>query len=126
VDKVVAGQKMFSGKVNPLFAKTSGTTSGQYIPLTRNRCPIIFKRLETLFCYIHETGKADFVDGKMIFARKSCFRRKARHTIWTFIWIVAILFLIFQKKSHALFKTNCIEDWESKIDAIVEKPLTKI
>jgi hypothetical protein len=26
-----------------------------------------------------------------------------------------------QKKPNALFKTNCIEDWESKIDAIVEE-----
>jgi hypothetical protein len=25
------------------------------------------------------------------------------------------------KKTNALFKTNCIEDWESKIDAIVEE-----
>jgi hypothetical protein len=54
------------------FAKTSGTTSGaKYIPLLRNRCRTILKRRNAILHYIHETGKADFVDGKMIFLQGS-------------------------------------------------------
>jgi hypothetical protein len=46
------------------FAKTSGTTD-KYIPLTKNRCRIILRLLtNAILHYIHETGKADFVDGK--------------------------------------------------------------
>jgi hypothetical protein len=70
--------------------------------------------------YIHETGKADFVDGKMIFARKSCSGRK--HGIKSIIRIVAhFIPKYLQKNRMPSWETNCIEDWETKIDAIVEE-----
>jgi hypothetical protein len=70
--------------------------------------------------YIKETN-ADFVDGKMIFYRKPNFRGKHGIQFGRLSGIVAHFVPNTCKKTDALFKTNCIEDWESKIDAIVEE-----
>ena len=70
VDRVVKGEADILWKGKPLyFAKTSGTTSGaKYIPLTKESMPFhIEAARNAILGYIHETGKTDFVDGKMIF-----------------------------------------------------------
>jgi hypothetical protein len=55
-----------------LFHKTSGTTSGQNTSLTKESMPYhIEAARNAILLYIHETGKADFVDGKMIFLQGS-------------------------------------------------------
>jgi hypothetical protein len=41
------------------------------------------------FIYIHETGKADFVDGKMIFLQGSPVLEEKRNQVWSIIRIVA-------------------------------------
>ena len=74
VDKVVKGEENVLWKGKPLyFAKTSGTTSGaKYIPLTKESMPFhIQAARNAILSYIHETGKADFVSGKMIFLQGS-------------------------------------------------------
>jgi len=74
VDRVVQGEVNVLWKGKPLyFAKTSGTTSGaKYIPLTKESMPFhIEAARNAILHYIHETGKADFVDGKMIFLQGS-------------------------------------------------------
>jgi len=74
VDKVVKGEENVLWKGKPLyFAKTSGTTSGaKYIPLTKESMPYhIEAARNAILHYIHETGNADFVDGKMIFLQGS-------------------------------------------------------
>ena len=74
IDKVQLGQKDILWKGKPLyFAKTSGTTSGaKYIPLTKESMPYhIEASRNAILHYIHETGKTDFVDGKMIFLQGS-------------------------------------------------------
>jgi hypothetical protein len=60
-------------KGKPLyFAKTSGTTGAKYIPLSKESMPYhIEAARNAILLYIHETGKADFVDGKMIFLQGS-------------------------------------------------------
>jgi hypothetical protein len=71
--------------------------------------------------YIHETGKADFVDGKMIFC-KSCSGRKHGIKFGRLSGIVAhFIPKYLQKNRMPSWETNCIEDWETKIDAIVEE-----
>jgi hypothetical protein len=70
---VVNGEE-YPLKGKPLyFAKTSGTTSGaKYIPLSKESMPYhIEAARNAILLYIHETGKADFVDGKMIFLQGS-------------------------------------------------------
>ena len=74
VDRVVQGEENVLWKGKPLyFAKTSGTTSGaKYIPLTKESMPFhIEAARNAILHYIHETGKADFVNGKMIFLQGS-------------------------------------------------------
>ena len=70
VEKVVAGEKDILWKGKPIyFAKTSGTTSGaKYIPITKESMPThVEAARNAILMYIHETGSAKFVDGKMIF-----------------------------------------------------------
>ena len=74
IEKVVKGEENVLWKGKPLyFAKTSGTTSGaKYIPLTKESMPFhIQAARNAILHYIHETGKADFVNGKMIFLQGS-------------------------------------------------------
>ena len=74
VEKVVAGERdvLWPGKP-AYFAKTSGTTSGvKYIPITHESIKYqIEASRNAILNYIHETGNADFVDGKMIFLQGS-------------------------------------------------------
>ncbi len=89
VDRVVAGDEDILWPGKPLyFAKTSGTTSGaKYIPLTKESMPYHIKAARNaILSYIHETGKADFVDGKMIFLQGSPeLETKKRYPIGTFV-----------------------------------------
>ena len=74
VDRVVDGEENVLWKGKPLyFAKTSGTTSGaKYIPLTKDSMPThVNAARNAILMYIHETGNADFVNGKMIFLQGS-------------------------------------------------------
>jgi hypothetical protein len=66
-------RREYPWKGKPLyFAKTSGTTSGaKYIPFKESMPYHIEAARNAILLYIHETGKADFVDGKMIFLQGS-------------------------------------------------------
>ena len=126
VDKVVAGESDILWKGKPLyFAKTSGTTSGaKYIPLTKESMPFHIKAAKNaILSYIHETGKADFVDGKMIFLQGSPeMEEKNGIKLGRLSGIVAhYVPKYLQKNRLPSWKTNCIEDWETKVDAIVEE-----
>jgi len=74
IEKVVEGEENIVWPGKPLyFAKTSGTTSGaKYIPITSEsiKCQVEASR-NAILTYIHETGNAGFVDGKMIFLQGS-------------------------------------------------------
>jgi hypothetical protein len=126
VDKVVAGQENILWKGKPLyFAKTSGTTSGaKYIPLTKESIPYhIEAARNAILLYIHETGNADFVNGKMIFLQGSpVLEEKYGIQFGRLSGIVAhFVPKYLQKNRMPSLKTNCIDDWETKIDAIVEE-----
>ena len=124
VDKVVAGQENVLWKGKPLyFAKTSGTTSGaKYIPLTKESMPYhIEAARNAILSYIHETGKADFVDGKMIFLQGSPILEEKHGIQFGRLSGIVAHFVpkYLQKNRMPSLETNCIEDWEAKIDAIV-------
>ncbi|SEP91817.1 GH3 auxin-responsive promoter family protein [Flavobacterium urocaniciphilum] len=126
VDKVVAGESDVLWKGKPLyFAKTSGTTSGaKYIPLTKESMPFHVKAARNaILSYIHETGKADFVDGKMIFLQGSPeMEEKNGIKLGRLSGIVAhYVPKYLQKNRLPSWETNCIDDWETKVDAIVEE-----
>ncbi|MAZ73143.1 MAG: hypothetical protein CMC70_08330 [Flavobacteriaceae bacterium] len=126
VEKVVAGESDILWPGKPLyFAKTSGTTSGaKYIPLTKESMPShIQAARNAILCYIHETGNADFVDGKMIFLQGSPeMDEKNGIQLGRLSGIVAHYVPNYlQKNRLPSWETNCIEDWETKVDAIVEE-----
>ena len=126
VDKVVKGEENILWKGKPLyFAKTSGTTSGaKYIPLTKESMPYhIEAARNAILHYIHETGKADFVDGKMIFLQGSpILEEKNGVKLGRLSGIVAhFVPKYLQKNRMPSWETNCIEDWETKVNAIVEE-----
>lgn len=126
VDRVVKGEEDVLWKGRPLyFAKTSGTTSGaKYIPLTKESMPYhIEAARNAILAYVHETGIADFVDGKMIFLQGSpILEQKNGINLGRLSGIVAHYVPAYlQKNRLPSWETNCIEDWETKVDAIVEE-----
>jgi phenylacetate-coenzyme A ligase PaaK-like adenylate-forming protein len=126
IDQVVQGKENILWKGKPLyFAKTSGTTSGaKYIPLTKESMPFhVIAARNAILNYIHETGNADFVDGKMIFLQGSpTLEEKNGIKLGRLSGIVAhFVPKYLQKNRMPSWKTNCIEDWETKVDAIVEE-----
>ena len=128
VDRMVAGEKNILWKGKPLyFAKTSGTTSGaKYIPLTKESMPThIEAARNAILMYIHETGNTKFIDGKMIFLQGSPILNEQNGIqLGRLSGIVAhYVPKYLQKNRMPSLKTNCIEDWETKVNAIVEETL---
>ena len=128
VEKVVAGEDNILWIGKPLyFAKTSGTTSGsKYIPITKESMPThVEAARNAILLYINETGNAKFVDGKMIFLQGSpVLKEQNGIQLGRLSGIVAhYVPKYLQKNRLPSFKTNCIEDWETKVDAIVEETL---
>lgn len=124
VDRVVHGEEnvLWPGKPE-YFAKTSGTTSGaKYIPLTKESMPYHIKAARNaILAYVHETGNADFVDGKMIFLQGSpVLDEKYGIKFGRLSGIVAHYVPAYlQKNRMPSWETNIIDDWETKVDAIV-------
>ncbi len=126
-------EKSFQGKPNILwkgtpkyFAKTSGTTSGtKYIPVSKEATKYFVKGAwEALILYVYQSGNASFFDGKMIFLSGSPKLQKneagipvgrlsgiSQHLVPSFL----------QKNRLPSYETNCIEDWETKIEKIIEE-----
>ncbi|SDM66703.1 GH3 auxin-responsive promoter family protein [Pedobacter antarcticus] len=128
IDRVVAGEADVLWKGKPAyFAKTSGTTSGaKYIPISKESMPEHIKAARNaLLTYIHETGNADFVNGKMIFLQGSpVLTKKNGINVGRLSGIVANLVPAYlQKNRLPSYQTNCIEDWEEKVDAIVAETI---
>ncbi|WP_034260088.1 GH3 auxin-responsive promoter family protein [Altibacter lentus] len=124
IHRVVKGEPDILWPGKPLyFAKTSGTTSGaKYIPLTKASIPNhIEAARNSILCYIYETGNARFVDGKMIFLQGSPKLKEENGIKLGRLSGIAAHYVpgYLQKNRLPTFETNCIEDWEDKVDAIV-------
>lgn len=128
IDRVVAGEANVLWPGKPLyFAKTSGTTSGvKYIPISKQSMPEHIKAARNaLLGYIYETGDASFVNGKMIFLQGSpVLEKKSGIDTGRLSGIVAHHVPAYlQKNRLPAYQTNCIDDWETKVDAIVAETL---
>lgn len=128
IEKILEGQAnvMWPGKPEYL-AKTSGTTSGtKYIPITRDSVPNhINSARNALLSYVHETGKASFLDGGLIFLSGSPeLDEKAGIKTGRLSGIVNHhvpgYLRTNQKPSYS---TNCIEDWEEKLEKIIDETI---
>ena len=128
VDRVVQGEKDVLWKNKPIyFAKTSGTTSGaKYIPITKESMPShVEAARNAILMYIKETGKTSFINGKMIFLQGSPILEESRGIqLGRLSGIVAhYVPKYLQKNRMPSWETNCIEDWETKVEAIVDETL---
>ena len=130
VERVVKGEENILWKGKPIyFAKTSGTTSGaKYIPITKESMPThVEAARNAILMYIHETGNTKFVDGKMIFLQGSpILEEKHGIKLGRLSGIVAhYVPKYLQKNRMPSLETNCIEDWETKVNAIVEETVNE-
>ncbi|NQY06079.1 MAG: GH3 auxin-responsive promoter family protein [Flavobacteriaceae bacterium] len=130
VDRVVAGEESVLWPGKPLyFAKTSGTTSGvKYIPISKESMPThITAARNAILCYIAETGNTKFVDGKMIFLQGSPTLQEINGVnLGRLSGIVAhYVPKYLQKNRMPSYETNCIEDWETKVNQIVEETINE-
>ncbi len=128
VERVVKGEKDVLWKGLPIyFAKTSGTTSGvKYIPISKESIPFhIAGARDALLCYIQETGNADFLDKSLIFLSGSPeLDLKGAVPTGRLSGIVnhhVPGYLRTNQKPS--YKTNCIEDWETKLDAVIDETI---
>lgn len=128
IERIKEGETDVLWPGKPLYlAKTSGTTSGaKYIPLTKESMPThINGARNAILSYIAETGKTDFVDGKMIFLQGSPELSKINDiSTGRLSGIVAHYVPSYlQKNRLPSWETNCIEDWETKLSAIIDETL---
>ncbi|MGC1516231.1 MAG: GH3 auxin-responsive promoter family protein [Maribacter sp.] len=124
VTLTVAGDEDILWPGKPVyFAKTSGTTSGaKYIPITHESIKEqVRASRNAILSYIHETGNADFVTGKMIFLQGSPVLEEKNGIKLGRLSGISAHYVpnYLQKNRMPSWETNCIEDWETKVNAIV-------
>ncbi len=111
------------------FAKTSGTTSGtKYIPISKDSISNhINSARNALLCYMAETGNTKFADGNMIFLSGSpVLERIAEIPTGRLSGIVNHHVPRYLRKNQLpSYETNCIEDWETKLNKIVDETINK-
>ena len=130
VEQVVEGEKDILWPGIPLyFAKTSGTTSGaKYIPITKESIKHqIEASRNAILNYIYETGNTSFVDGKMIFLQGSPEMQLKNGIQLGRLSGISAHYVpnYLQKNRLPSWETNCIDDWETKVDTIVEETMNE-
>ena len=130
IERIKEGKHNVLWKGQPIYlAKTSGTTSGvKYIPITKDSIPNhINTARNALLCYMAETGNTKFADGKLIFLSGSPELERVggiptgrlsgivNHHVPKYL----------QSNQLPSYPTNCIEEWEEKLDKIVEETINQ-
>ncbi|MGN6416595.1 MAG: GH3 auxin-responsive promoter family protein [Pseudobacter sp.] len=128
IEKIKEGKHNVLWKGKPIYlAKTSGTTSGvKYIPISKESISNhINSARNALLCYIAESGNSQFTDGKMIFLSGSpVLDRVGGIPTGRLSGIVNHHIPSYLRRNQLpSYETNCIEDWESKLDAIVAETI---
>ena len=130
IEKIKEGKHNVLWKGKPIYlAKTSGTTSGvKYIPISKESIDNhINTARNALLCYIAESGNTAFTDGKMIFLSGSPELERiggiptgrlsgiVNHHVPNYL----------RRNQLPSYETNCIEDWETKLDKIVAETINQ-
>jgi hypothetical protein len=128
IEKIKQGKHNVLWKGQPIyFAKTSGTTSGvKYIPITKQSIPNhINTARNALLCYMAQTGNTAFADGKLIFLSGSPELERVAGIPTGRLSGIVNHHVPKYLRSNQLpsYETNCIEDWETKLDRIVEETI---
>lgn len=130
IDLIKEGKESVLWKGKPAyFAKTSGTTSGvKYIPITKDSIPYqINAARDTLLCYMAESGNTSFADGRMIFLSGSPEMERVGGIPTGRLSGIVNHYVPRYLRGNQLpsYETNCIEDWEQKLDKIVGETINK-
>jgi hypothetical protein len=130
IERIKQGEENILWQGKPLYlSKTSGTTSGvKYIPVTKESIPNhIVSTRNAMLSYIAETGNNKFLNGKMIFLSGSPeldyingipvgrLSGIVNHHVPKYL----------RRNQLPSYQTNCIEDWKTKVDAIVEETINQ-
>jgi GH3 auxin-responsive promoter len=128
ISRITEGEPdvLWNGK--PLYlSKTSGTTSGvKYIPITTDSISNhIDSAKNALLAYIHETGNAQFIDEKLIFLSGSPALDKKAGIFTGRLSGISNHHVPSYLRTNQLpsYATNCIEDWEEKLERIIDETL---
>ncbi|TDH28018.1 GH3 auxin-responsive promoter family protein [Segetibacter sp. 3557_3] len=130
IEKIKAGKQNVLWKGKPIyFAKTSGTTSGvKYIPITKDS---ISNHINTarnaLLCYMAASGNYAFASGKLIFLSGSPVLERVGDIPTGRLSGIVNHHVPGYLRTNQLpgYETNCIEDWETKLDKIVEETINQ-
>jgi len=130
IEKIKEGRHNILWKGKPIyFAKTSGTTSGiKYIPITKDSIPNhINTARDALLCYIAQSGNSEFTKGKMIFLSGSPeLDRVGGVPTGRLSGIVNHHVPRYLRRNQLPdYETNCIEDWENKLENIVKETISQ-
>ncbi len=130
IEKIKQGRHNVLWKGQPIyFAKTSGTTSGiKYIPITKDSIPNhINTARNALLCYMAETGNTAFADGKLIFLSGSPELERVGGIPTGRLSGIVNHHVPKYLRANQLpsFETNCIEDWETKLDKIIDETMNE-
>ena len=130
IEKIKQGKHNILWKGQPIyFAKTSGTTSGvKYIPITKDSIPNhINTARNALLCYMAETGNTKFADGKLIFLSGSPELERVGGVPTGRLSGIVNHHVPKYLRANQLpsYETNCIEEWEEKLDKIVEETISQ-
>ncbi len=130
IEKIKEGKHNVLWKGVPIyFAKTSGTTSGvKYIPITKDSIPNhINTARNALLCYMAETGNTKFADGKLIFLSGSPELERISGIPTGRLSGIVNHHVPKYLRANQLpsYETNCIEDWEQKLDKIVDETINQ-
>jgi hypothetical protein len=128
IDLIKQGKHNVLWKGQPIyFAKTSGTTSGiKYIPITKDSIPNhITTARNALLCYMAETGNTAFADGKLIFLSGSPELERVGGIPTGRLSGIVNHHVPKYLRANQLpsFETNCIDDWETKLDKIIDETI---
>jgi len=130
IDQIKEGKHNVIWKGRPIyFAKTSGTTSGtKYIPITKDSVPNhINSARNALLCYMAETGNTRFANGKMIFLSGSPVLERVGGIPTGRLSGIVNHHVPGYLRTNQLpsYETNCIDDWETKLNKIVEETINQ-
>ena len=130
IDIIIAGEDNVLWPGKPVYlSKTSGTTSGvKYIPISNESMPThIISARDAILRYIYYSGNTSFINGKQIFLQGSpVLQKKNNISIGRLSGIVAHYVPSYlQKNRLPSWETNCTEDWDKKVDLIVEETINQ-
>ncbi len=130
IEKIKDGKQNVLWKGQPIyFAKTSGTTSGvKYIPITKDSIPNhINTARNALLCYMTESGNTSIANGKLIFLSGSPVLERVGGIPTGRLSGIVNHHVPKYLRSNQLpsYETNCIEDWEEKLEKIVEETINE-